>query len=335
MGGTTRGTQYMARPCAERGRVEEKANLYDDSHDTEAFSFDPILSKSETILGYLEGFCGEVIQSGVVDANLFVTGVAPFVAGLLTRHPSLAIPAWSELGTNDGRSSTHELAERWQAFWRTADHLVFNARWTLIESRWPLVTTDLGYVWLPGEGLGTLHVPIHPFAMLQLTPGRSYYLGDKAVYIEAQQWSDTALLQSQFGMIADANEIYGMDQEIVQLAHDAMHADGPFEIGGIDVRLLAGTRQIAHLATSLGATHPVLAWRRFHLAQHDVFGCRCTQDNETAGMSSEEIRNWDADISVFDQEARASVPRRNVITPWDLMLGSAYTDRPLQIEPPR
>lgn len=292
-------------------------------------------SRSQSVIGYLEGFCGEVIRTGAVDAKLFALGVAPFVAGLLIRHPSLATPTWSELGTVHKRSLPDELAGREQAFWRTVDHLVFNARWTLIESRPPLVTTDLGYLWLPGEGMGTLHVPIHPHAMLQLAPGRTFYLGDKTVYIDVQHGNDTLLCQSQVGMIADATEVYGMDRELVELAHAIMHCDGPLEIDGVDMRLLAQSRQMAHIATQVGAANPVLAWRRFHLAQHDLFECRCTEENKAAGMSAAEMLEWDAYIRIVDTEARVSIPRRDVITPWDLMLGSAYTERPLQIEPPR
>ncbi|WP_188837874.1 hypothetical protein [Flexivirga endophytica] len=330
-----RGVPAIWRARAQNvGVSKKKANLY-DSRDPGGLSLDPTLTKTESVLGYLEGFCAQVIRTGAVDANLLVIGVAPFVAGLLIRHPSLAAPAWSELGTSDTRSSSHALGERWRAFWRTVDHLVFNARWTVIESTFPLVTTDLGYVWLPGDGMGILHIPIHPFAMLQLSPGRSFYLGDKVVHIEVQHWNNTALLQSQFGMILDANDVYGMDKELVQIAHSAMHDDGPLEIDGIDMQLLTGSRHIAHIATGLGSNNPILAWRRFHLAQHDLFGCWCDENNEDAGMSATERREWDAAIAAVDREARVSVPRRDIITPWDLMLGPAYASRPLQIEPRR
>lgn len=327
-----RGVPRIWRDTAQNvGVSKKKANLY-DSHELEGLSLDPTLTKSEGVLGYLEGFCGQVIQQGVIDANLFVTGIAPFVAGLLIRHPSLAIPAWSELGMTDKRSSSQDVFDRWGAFWRTADHLIFNTRWTIIDSHFPLVTTDLGYVWLPGEGIGTLHIPIHPFAMLQISAGRSYYLGDQQVWISTEEWPVTTLLQSQLAMMLQANEVFGMDEQGIQIAHDVMHGNGPTEIDGVDVSVLPDTRALAFLAGGFGANHPILAWRRFHLAQTDVFGCRCAEELQVGGLPPESMQQWAANMTMFDEEARVSVPGRDVITPWDLMLGGAYTRRPEQIE---
>lgn len=328
-----RGAARTRRDKAENvGVSRQKSNLYDSSQHP-WFSLDPTLSRSESVLGFIEYFCGNVIEEGRVEARFVLTGMAQFIAGLLIRHPNLATPEWSNLGMVDKKSATADIRDRGFAFWRTVDHLIFNAKWSIVESRSPLVTSDLGYVWFPSGGLGVIHLPIHPYALLQISPGRTFYRGDRWFWVDRQEWAQEEWLKSQLALMSQAQEVYAENEELASLALSVMSLDEPLKIGGQDLSALPDTRRLGFLPTMVDAQAPLRAWRRTHLVQNDFVPCNCERDNLAAGMTLAEHKRWAEEMAAIDAVAELSVPRREVISPWDLLMGDPYSRRPLQISP--
>ena len=332
---------WVARRGASSPRVDKAENvgvsrqlsyLY-DSNEMAGASLDPTLTRSESVLGYLESFCGRAINEGRVEAEFIVNGMAQFIAGLLTRHPNLATPHWSSLGRENRRSSLKDVQARASAFWRTADFLIFNSKWTIVESRAPLATSDLGFVWFPSDGLGTLHIPVHPYALLQISVGRSYYRGDSDFVIDRKEWSQTRWQESQLALMWQAQEVYAENDGLAELALMVMALEGPLEVGGVDVTCLPDSRRLGFLPTMLGAQDPELAWRRVHLVQRMYVACNCDRDNIRAGMSRAGRRAWSQRMAAVDDLASRTIPKRGVISPWDLAMGPPYSLRPRQIHP--
>lgn len=324
--GATQARQAKAETV---GVSTQKAWLYNGASGS--FSLDPTLSKSERAIGSLERFCALAIQKGAVPAEEMLDGIVQFVAGILSRHPILNTPSFSILGSLGKETADDTIRERADYYWRTLDHLIFNSRWSIIESGRMLATSDIGYIWLPGSGRGVLEIPIHPYAMLQISAGRSYYIGDNYFDIHMPKWSNQRYLFSQLALMRQAKEVYVGDPSTARLALEVMNEPELLKSHDLDPTILPDTRGIGFLATSFASMGGLTCWRRVHLAQQEWLVCHCDEDNISLGMSKRERADWRRTMEEIDKVAQASLPRRNIISPWDLSSGPQYIYRPRQL----
>lgn len=285
------------------------ARLYDSVDGSR--SLDPLWSNAEGFLGTLDSFIGEALSGRAIPANLFITGAVPFVSSFFARPQQVALSTISSLGNRGGLSELEELDAREAHWYQTVDQFLFNTRWTIIPSPSPLVTTDLAYQWMPGEGLGRFFIPLHPGALLMLSAGRSYYLGDDEVIVETEEWSDISLREVQTAMMLHApNQVYCHSRAQAKLAKDFMSCEGEVVVNAVDLRLLGDGRRYAMFSSLAGAADPTLAALRFHLAIDTTGSCDCMDFLQRAGWEPDPIARFMNVQAGRREEVRSTLPTR-------------------------
>lgn len=220
-------------------------------------------------------------RHGGMPAAQFALVIAPFVATLLARHPTLVLDGKLSRLDSVSKGQGAAVRARLDAFRRYADALTYSRRWMLVRSPSVVTTTDIGWLWLPGGAPGTLFVPVEPGLALII-------VRDVPSYAHNQEWVSFDILD--------------INSELVEMYVDAMTLQAPtavfgptrasveraFNIWNRPVTVYDPERpqlsaQELSVAPSYAAAWMLgdgapedarLAWYRFLVAQHR-FNCVC------------------------------------------------------------
>lgn len=154
-------------------------------------------------------------------AGWFVNVLAPFVAQLLARPPRLVLDDMSDLTTE---SSTREsaLGQRPEAFAHFLDAIVYQRRWLVVDAPpGSLPSTDLGWIYMPGDFPGELFIPVTPSRALVVRGGRpwTYFHGDDLVDIPVVAWPpDQVRVRAEAMMLVAPREVYAATPDLTEHA---------------------------------------------------------------------------------------------------------------------
>ncbi len=248
-------------------------------------NLDDLWQRAERDLSRVQAVVDEITYTGEVPARALANVLAPYCAHLLARHPRLGLEGRESVLGRAGEARDQALAAREALFYRLCDALLTRRRWLVVPApaATALVTTDLGWQWVPGAGLGELFIPVNPGAALVIRDdGRTYEPGREYLDVPVPAWADWEVALRRDAMILTApSEVYSATrpQAEAALALWATPApdDGPVEDGS-----RATAHSLAGLASSAvvelfadGAAHdPGLAFARLIAIQHR-WGCEC------------------------------------------------------------
>jgi hypothetical protein len=215
-----------------------------------------------------------------IDACTFVKDVAPFVAQLLVRHPALMLDHWSTLvGPNPPR---RELESRADAFFQVVDALIYSRRWSLVTLPMDsyFVSNDLGWLWLPGPGIGNVLVPVDPDKAFMISCDGAPTYNHVAQFLSMEkivaERGDAEMLRD--AMIHGApGEVYTTSEERAAHARSLMMRSGELKRQGDIAAVLATHKSsVTTWMLRLGSPKdPHAASSRFMLATHRWPPCEC------------------------------------------------------------
>jgi hypothetical protein len=268
--------------------------LYQSQDGSE--SLDELWQRSERMVGEVIHGVNLLRDGEPAPAGWFVNVLAPFVAQLLARPPRLVLDDMSDLTTE---SSTREsaLGQRQEAFAHFLDAIVYQRRWLVVDAPpGSLPSTDLGWIYMPGEFPGELFIPVTPSRAVVVRGGRpwTYFHGDDLVDIPVVAWPvDQVRVRAEAMMLVAPREVYAATPDLTEHALRLWGAGGP--AGTSDSDLAAGLAQweswvTGGLLRTGSAKDPTIAWQRFLVASHRFAECHCEDAMRREGLNRQQRR---------------------------------------------
>lgn len=288
-----RGVDRAVRTAASKCGVDRDApQLY--AKESGDARLDDLWRRSEDMWAQLKFGLEAVRQTGTAPAHFFVNVLVPFAAQLLARPPRLMLDELSDL--TDGLNRDALVDERSGVFAQFADALLYSRRWLLVEvPDGALVSSDLGWHWMPGAMPGEVFMPVSPTTALVIRGGQedpTYHLDDEWVDIPVVQWEpEWTDLRVEAMMLAAPREVFCSRREQAERAIKLWgENDTPGEPVNEMAQNLAGYESwlLAGLLLEGASAHPAVAWSRFMLATHRFGPCRCREDMMRQGLTEAE-----------------------------------------------
>lgn len=306
-----RGVPQPFRAAAQDVGVDRQhPRLYDPQTD-QGFDLDRLWTESERRLGHVRALIDCATEHGQVPAEGFVTALVPFVAQLLARHPELWTPHPSDLRVA-GPARDSLMQGRSDLFGRFCDTLLYRRRWLLLDTSHdqPLVATDIGWHWMPGELPGELFVPVSPGRALVVRGGdASYTLKSHDVDLPTVIWhAEDVAVRRDAMVLAAPREVYAHRRELAQHAVDAW-AGAAVPPGDIARGLALPAAGLAAAFLSGSASDPRLAWGRFMVANHR-WACQCEDELRDQGVGREKRRARVRELHALQRTAEESLGLR-------------------------
>lgn len=278
----------MPRPFPSRARDvgydADNPRLY----QSPSMDIDWLWQRAERDHHAVQELVAGIRATGVVPAISFANVLAPYAAHLVARHPSLVLDGdRSDLVEN---SATHDtgLQLRLDAFPRLADAFLTARRWLLVTAPAgvELVTTDIGWQYMPGQVPGEVFIPVTPRDALVIRGGgRSYHPTSEFLEIPVvDDWEPWMLEIRRDVMILTApHEVYAPSEELaahaLRLWDQPPPDTQPFVDGATanahDLALVT-TRAMPDLLQQDAAHDSALAFARMIAIQHR-WSCQCEQ----------------------------------------------------------
>lgn len=194
------------------GFSSKDPRVYATAETSDGVDIEAVWAHAERDNTRFHGLLRLAVQHGGMPADSFTLVVAPFVATLLARHPTLVLDV-GKVSRLDSASEGQQAAvkSRLNAFARFADALTYSRRWMLVRSASVTTTTDIGWLWLPGVAPGTLFIPVEPGLALII-------VRDAPSYAHNQKWVPFDTLE--------------ITPELVEMYVDAMTLQAPTAVFG-------------------------------------------------------------------------------------------------------
>ena len=242
------------------------------------FELDELWQKAEGMYGTFRGLVDEAASNEEVPALGFAMVLAPVVATLLARHPTLTLQEGRSTLSYAAPDQRSQLESRSAYFGQIADALLHSRQWSIFrESGAQLTTSDIGWLWLPGELPGSIFLPVAPDTALLIQGGEpSYSPTEEMVPIARTNLGGQVLLFRDAMTLAAPSEVYAPSQKLAEDAIDlwkgrrvSTHGTGDQEISASS--LAVQSQSIAFMLVHGAAHNPVMAWSRM-IATQDRWG---------------------------------------------------------------
>lgn len=293
---------WVARRAADRAFATAAHNVGYDPDDRQLYAgteydLDELWQRAEGDHGSVQGIVSAALSGTPVTAPDLAFVLAPYAAHILARHPRLGLEGEESVLRSGTVGHERALDLRRAAFARLADAFLNSRRWLILHSPdVPLVTTDLGWQYVPGEMPGEVFLPVAPNAALVIRGGgTSLALDSDDLDLPVVTWDDWMVRLRRDAMILTApSDVYAPTRELAEQARDLWEAPSPPSSEPLDGEP-ANAHDFAQIASGaivdllqIGAAQdPSLAFARMIAVQHR-WGCDCERALQ---MFDEEVRD--------------------------------------------
>ncbi|MBB2893731.1 hypothetical protein FHU39_003762 [Flexivirga oryzae] len=275
-----RGVDLTLRLRAERAGIDPRAHHVYGHPGVGGVDLDGLWQSAEWRIDDLLAGVAATSNCGWAPTAWFVLTASPYVGHLLARHPKLTLHETFDLkvdDTDDARIFRYGLTGS------LIDRVMTRSRWSIARAgaatEW--TTNDLGMLWLPGYGPGTVLVPVSPrYAFVLAAGSPTYRYGHGRIAMRTYDWSDddVAVINDLLAMLAP-REVYSRSERLADRSRALWQdADTVSNRDGVDAILLRQfeAEQVAYPLLQGQFVDNETSWGRFMAATHQ-FECSCEE----------------------------------------------------------